>query len=306
MFLVLVLLGLPRTATAFGPSGDGGWTIVNQQIIATHRMRSFEDVGKTAAWEECQQMCSTNESCTAFDWSGAAIPFENKTKPCSTTGTCWLNVHGDWDPHKNGYCNHTSGLKLKPGTCSGTTPCHEDADCSHLPGCTWCRDDVPGVGHAEVCGGAPDADACGTLPGPAKNASQLQYGVFGDSVSKGLFRPLSQLAAEWECFHPSDNEGGGCGNTVRGVDCTTLWLDGNDTATQKPVRRWDILTYNYGLHDLAQDGELVAIDAYKENLRNISLRLQQAPGSPRLFWVTTTPVPDVPLNPRRNQSDVPR
>ena len=85
MFLVLVLLGLPRTATAFGPSGDGGWTIVNQ-------------LGRVPTDVQHQRAIRT----------------------------CWLNVHGDWDPHKNGYCNHTSGLKLadtttpRPGTCSGT------------------------------------------------------------------------------------------------------------------------------------------------------------------------------------------
>ena len=310
MLIVGLAAGMPAAAAAFGPD-EKGWSIVNQQIISSDRMRSFDNVGKTGGWEACRALCDKAAACTAFDWSGATIPFENKSEPCGSTGTCWLNSHGVWDPHRNGYCNHTSGLKLadtttpRPGTCSGTVQCHEDSDCSHLPGCTWCRDDTPGVGHTEVCGGAPDADACGTLPGPAANASRLQYGVFGDSVSKGIFRPLSQLAAGWECFHPSANEGGGCGNTVRGVDCTTLWLDGNDTATHTPVRQWDVLTYNYGLHDLAQDGELVTVEAYKQNLRNISVRMQQAPGSPRLFWVTSTPVPDVPLGPPRNRSDVP-
>ena len=66
------------------------------------------------------------------------------------------------------------------------------------------------------------------------------------SVSKGIFPQLSRLATSWESVHPSSNEGGGCGNTVRGKDCTPLWLKGDpETPSPSPLgRKWDIITFS--------------------------------------------------------------
>lgn len=192
------------------------------------------------------------------------------------------------------------------------TLCHDDADCSHLPGCTWCRDEHPGP-KGQTCGGPPGPGDCGTLPGPANHSASLQYECFGDSVSKGIFRVLAPnlTALGWEPIHPSDNEGGGCGNTLRGKDCTAVWLDGATGTATRPERVWDVITFNYGLHDLAQDSEFMTLDQYRSNLLNITTTLAAAPGrtpgsKPKLFWVTSTPVPNAPLTPPRNQSDVPK
>jgi hypothetical protein len=143
-----------------------------------------------------------------------------------------------------------------------------------------------------------------------------RYECFGDSVSKGIFKVLgpmlanATLATVWEPFHPSSNEGGGCGNTMRGKDCTPLWLDGANRSTHDPIRRWDVISFNYGLHDLARDGEYLTVAEYAANLLNITTRLVNAPGrqpgtKPKIYWMPSTPVPDVPLSPPRNQSDVP-
>jgi lysophospholipase L1-like esterase len=118
---------------------------------------------------------------------------------------------------------------------------------------------------------------------------------------------MSKLATDWESFHPSINEGGGCGNTVRGKDCALFWLNGQDEENQS--RSWDVITFNFGLHDLAIDAENVPLEEYKTNLRNIShsLLASKSHASPnlRLFWLSSTPVPNVPLSPPRKQADVP-
>jgi lysophospholipase L1-like esterase len=159
----------------------------------------------------------------------------------------------------------------------------------------------------------------------------IQYSCFGDSVSKGIFRVLAKLEPEWESYHPSNNEGGGCGNTLRGKDCTPFWLQGLNASVHAP--HWDVITVNFGLHDLANDTEHVSISDYKANLRNITKTLLAykekahemrelalgAPlhttpeareaaikaGKPRIFWLSSTPVPNIPLSPPRAQADVP-
>ena len=45
---------------------------------------------------------------------------------------------------------------------------------------------------------------------------------------------------------------------------------------------------------------------YAANLRNISRALLAAPGSPRVYWLSSTPVPNIKLSPPRAQDDVPR
>ena len=316
---------LPLVAALLLAIGADQWEVVNQQIVTTHNLDTgFVNAGRTDSAEACRDLCAANATCVSFDWYGHAIPFKNKTKPCNRDSTCLLSFGGIWDPHANGYCNHTSGRDTTrsppptpappaPGKCQKTV-CHSDTDCSSLrDGCTWCRDDVPGAGHDMVCGGPPGPGDCGTLPGPAANSSRTQYASFGDSVSKGIFGPLAKLASAgaraWESFHPSANEGGGCGNTMRGLDCTDPWLDGANRSAADPARQWDVLTFNYGLHDLAQDGERVGVQQYAANLRNLTVRMLQAPwrsgAPPKLFWVTSTPVPDAHLSPPRKQSDVP-
>jgi lysophospholipase L1-like esterase len=131
-------------------------------------------------------------------------------------------------------------------------------------------------------------------------------------VSNGIFGRFSKLEPAWESYHPSNNEGGGCGNTLRGKDCTKYWLHGENASVSAPL--WDVLTINYGLHDLANDTEHVSISEYKKNLRNITATLlaykgmggdSRRAGKPRIFWLSSTPVPNIPLSPPRAQDDVP-
>ena len=64
-----------------------------------------------------------------------------------------------------------------------------------------------------------------------------------------------------------------------------------------------------GLHDLAQDGERQSVAQFRRNLANITATLRAVNGSPRLFWISSTPVPNVPLGPpvgRRPPLSAPR
>jgi acyl-CoA thioesterase-1 len=87
-----------------------------------------------------------------------------------------------------------------------------------------------------------------------------------------------------------------CGPTSRGVERIDAWLgDG----------RWDVIHFNFGLHDLKimEDGKhQVAIDQYEANLRRIVVWLKQTDA--RLIWAATTPVPDAEVSPPRSDEDV--
>lgn len=192
----------------------------------------------------------------------------------------------------------------------GAVPCHSDADCERgaaPTGCTWCRSPAPGKKNNQTCGGPPSPTDCGVLPGQAKHPDQPQYLCLGDSVSKGIFSKLGKmLQAEpysYETFHSASHDGGGCGNTVRGRDCIDFWTEGQNLTLG---RNWDVVSYNFGLHDLANDSEHVDVDVYADNLRNITQRLlRHTPGLKQLYWISSTPVPNVPLAPPRAQADVP-
>ena len=75
--------------------------------------------------------------------------------------------------------------------------------------------------------------------------------------------------------------------------------------------RWDVITFNFGLHDLASpDNEHVSTAAYSKFLAQMVLELQTSTRA-HLWWVTTTPVPTAPpaecvLLPGRVESQVSR
>ena len=89
------------------------------------------------------------------------------------------------------------------------------------------------------------------MPGsyPAAEAGKVQYLVVGDSISMGYFPTLQkQLAATHQSVHaPGNND-----NANWGSRCIKGWL-GPDPA------RWDVITMNWGAHDLAFPGKEIPI-----------------------------------------------
>jgi acyl-CoA thioesterase-1 len=117
--------------------------------------------------------------------------------------------------------------------------------------------------------------------------------LIGDSISIGYGVPVRKLLTGKANVHRIPNNGGPSSNGVFMVDA---WL-GKD--------RWDVIHFNFGLHDLKllDDGQpQVALDSYRRYLRLICKRLART--GARLVFATTTPVPDGSVNPPRRSADV--
>jgi len=74
------------------------------------------------------------------------------------------------------------------------------------------------------------------------------------------------------------------------VHCLDAWT------AQASGRRWDLIAFNFGLHEVAFDTERISVEQYAANLANLTSRLvalQKRDGT-RLLWVSTTPVPALP------------
>ena len=113
--------------------------------------------------------------------------------------------------------------------------------------------------------------------------------LIGDSISMGYTLAVRELLAGKANVHrPPTN----CGPTIRGLEQIDAWLgDG----------RWDVIHFNFGLHDLKimEDGKhQVALDQYEKNLRQLVERMQKTKA--KLIWCSTTPVPESSSPPRHN------
>ena len=105
--------------------------------------------------------------------------------------------------------------------------------------------------------------------------------LIGDSISMGYTLDVrAKLKDHANVHHPAEN----CGPTERGLARLDKWLGTN---------RWDVIHFNFGLHDLKyldDKGQYVAPpEVYRKNLRELALRLQKT--SAGLVFATTTPVP---------------
>ena len=137
--------------------------------------------------------------------------------------------------------------------------------------------------------------------------------ILGDSISIG-YTPFvrEMLKDEATVVRPTNAKGAdeNCGDTARGVKTIDRWL-------QAQGGQWDVIHFNFGLHDLkrvepatntaAQDpnpAHQVEPDVYEKQLREIVAHLKTT--GARLIWATTTPVPKASMNPRREVEDVAR
>ena len=104
--------------------------------------------------------------------------------------------------------------------------------------------------------------------------------LIGDSISIGYTLPTRELLDDKANLHRIPTNGG---PTIRGLAEIDRWLgDG----------RWDVIHFNWGLHDLRQDEpgkHQVPIGAYGKNLQALVDRLQKTGAT--LIWASTTPVP---------------
>ena len=117
--------------------------------------------------------------------------------------------------------------------------------------------------------------------------------LIGDSISMGYTIPVRELLRGKMNVHRVPANGG---PTTNGLAHLAGWLgDG----------KWDVIHFNWGLHDLKiGDGgqRQVPLEEYEKNLRELAGRLKQT--GARLIFATTTPVPTGKLNPPRVNADV--
>jgi acyl-CoA thioesterase-1 len=114
--------------------------------------------------------------------------------------------------------------------------------------------------------------------------------IIGDSISIGYFKPLQEQLKDIAVV--THNEGN-AQHTAYGLKKLDEWL--GDT-------RWDVIHFNFGLHDLKYVDERgrnasvetgkhqIPIDQYERNLDEIVKRLKKT--GAKLIFATTTPVPD--------------
>jgi acyl-CoA thioesterase-1 len=117
--------------------------------------------------------------------------------------------------------------------------------------------------------------------------------LIGDSISIGYTVPTRQLLEGKANVHRIPENGGPTRNGLAKLD---TWLG---------AKQWDVIHFNWGLHDLRRDKEdkhQVPLDEYERNLRELVKRLQ-ATGA-KLVWASTTPVPAGKVNPPRKNEDV--
>ena len=135
-------------------------------------------------------------------------------------------------------------------------------------------------------------------PNPAMQPPKVQEGLphvllIGDSISIGYMVPArDQLKGIANVWRPPTN----CGPTTKGVEALDSWLGD---------RKWDVIHFNFGLHDLKYMGpnnqnladpkaktshQQVPIDEYAANLRKIATRLKKTGAT--VIWRETTPTPE--------------
>jgi acyl-CoA thioesterase-1 len=119
--------------------------------------------------------------------------------------------------------------------------------------------------------------------------------LIGDSISIGYTVPVQRALAGKANVHRIPENGA---DTTNGLNKIESWLGDS---------HWDVIHFNWGLHDLKvtpEGGRQVPIDAYEKNLVALVARLKTTRA--HLIWATTTPVPEGKQNPPREASDLPR
>ena len=149
---------------------------------------------------------------------------------------------------------------------------------------------------AETVNVAPKTKA--KAPDPAMQAIKDVPGLprillIGDSISIGYTLPVRQQLEGKANVHRITINGG---PTTNGVANLAKWVG---------IGKWDVIHFNFGLHDLKimETGKRqVEPEDYERNLRAIVAELRKT--GAKLIFATTTPVPEGKLNPPRNFGDV--
>jgi len=122
-------------------------------------------------------------------------------------------------------------------------------------------------------------------PYKAPRSGKKQWLIIGDSISfqawNGILKiPNATSVLDYDIMHIPDNGK----NVWWGAHCLDVWL-GEDSS------RWDLVSFNFGLHDLALTNERVEPETYAKLLSSIAQRIADAAPQATLLYADTTPVP---------------
>lgn len=118
--------------------------------------------------------------------------------------------------------------------------------------------------------------------------------LIGDSISMGYTLGVRARLAGVANVHRILENGG---PTIRGIEKIDRWLGD---------QQWDVVHFNFGLHDLKRDDGMsrqVSPEEYEKNLRIITRKIKAR--AKRVIWASTTPVPEGKTSPPRTPADVP-
>ena len=116
--------------------------------------------------------------------------------------------------------------------------------------------------------------------------------LIGDSISVGYTLEVRERLAGRANVHRTPEN---AATTTNGLARIDAWLGTN---------RWDVIHFNWGLHDLkvtARGGHFTPPGEYEKNLERLVTRMK-ATGA-ELIWATTTPVPFGKQEPLRRRGD---
>ena len=117
--------------------------------------------------------------------------------------------------------------------------------------------------------------------------------LIGDSISEGYTPPVRKLLQGKANVHRIPENGG---STKAGLAKIEKWLG---------TEKWDVIHFNWGLHDLMFDPsthpdpaqyEKDQLALYEKNLRALTARLKQT--GAKLIWASSTPVAEEMSSPR--------
>ena len=343
MVKVLRALAIALALTHINPGGCCPTTDKVLVGVSIYKGGIIAAQANVSSEADCCDLCHGDykDECAAWEWV-------DQSKVASPGHNC--DVFAKSGPAQTGFTGRVVGFPADappaptpPAPPSEVgPPCHNDGDCAAAWGTsTWrCLEHLgaqpsslnschmhattrnstcacqpspcTGGTGAAVWRTGPAAASASANSTPAAAAAKFRMLVIGDSISQGMFSKLQALMAPsgWSLAH---NPGNG-DNTNYGAHCVPAWTDSANGI-------FDVISFQFGLHDIAYDEERLTEDQYATQLANITAHLAavQKQHGTKLLWVKTTPVPTVTsygfgcngtatvcLNPARFESDVMR
>merc|ERR1719401_272765 len=119
--------------------------------------------------------------------------------------------------------------------------------------------------------------------------------MIGDCTTSMILKRIEPLMEEygWELTRVPGN----AASTNKGAHCVEGWLNNKARTDPYPPHRlinrsWDVISFNFGMHDIARHSERLTLDQYRHLLSNITAKLvaEQRRSGTKLLWMNSPPV----------------